>query len=328
MAGERIVLVGASAGGVKALQKLAAQLGPDFPAPVLAVQHIGSHPSILPSLLSRSGQLHARHAADGEIVRAGHIYVAPPDCHMLLEGERIRITRGPKENHARPAIDPLFRSAALSRGAEAIGVLLTGMLDDGTAGLQAIARRGGTVVVQDPADAEAPSMPASALRYTQPDHVVPLIALGALLRRLVAEPAGATPPADTRLVHENEIMFGKGRSMDHLPALGAPSTFVCPDCSGSLWRIEGADPPRFRCHTGHGYTLLSLVHAQGETADGAVWSALRALQEKEMLLRVLAEEAESGVAEKLERKAEEVAGHAKTLRALIEGLTPSGEPMQ
>src|SRR5688572_8991302 len=204
MASGRIVVVGSSAGGIRAWKSLAAQLGADFPAPILAVQHIGSHPSILPTLLARSGALPASHAIDGEVPRPGHIHVAPPDRHMLLEGDRIRLTRGAKENHTRPAIDPLFRSAAIARGADVIGVVLTGLLDDGTAGLQAIAQCGGTVVVQDPDDAEQASMPASALKYVRADHVVALDSVGPLLHRLAAEPPRPGRSAASRVVRENE----------------------------------------------------------------------------------------------------------------------------
>ena len=200
MANDRIVVVGSSSGGVRALQVLAAQLGPDFPAPILVVQHVGGYRSILPMLLTRNGSLPASHPEDGDLIRAGHILVAPPDRHMVLDEGRVRLLRTPKENHTRPAIDPLFRSAAISRGAAAIGVLLTGALDDGTAGLQAIARAGGTTVVQDPADAQAPSMPSSAIRYVAVNYVVTLASMGVLLRRLAGEPARAAQPSEARQV--------------------------------------------------------------------------------------------------------------------------------
>src|SRR5262249_52446716 len=159
----RIVVVGSSSGGVRALQNLAAQLPASFPAPILVVQHIGAHPSILPALLMRCGALPAEHVVDGEELSPGHIHVAPPDFHMYVEDAVVRLARGPKEHHTRPAIDPLFRSTAVAWGPATIGVLLTGLLNDGTPGLQAIKRCGGTTVVQDPAEAHAPSMPISAL---------------------------------------------------------------------------------------------------------------------------------------------------------------------
>jgi two-component system chemotaxis response regulator CheB len=288
------------------------------------VQHIGSHPSILPSLLMREGPLPASHAADGERIEAGRIYVAPPDRHMLVDGDVIRLSRGPKEHHARPAIDPLFRSAAVSRGAQVIGVVLTGLLDDGTAGLQSIKSRGGTAVIQDPADAERPSMPASALRYVDVDHSVPLAAMGALLRSLAQKKTTRAAPATPQIVHENEIMLGKGDFMKHLEAIGEPSTFVCPDCAGALWKITGTEPARFRCHTGHAYTLRSLQHAQSEGTNEALWSALRALQEKELLLKALAAapraDREAEESARLQDDAERTARHAEALRGLIETI--------
>lgn len=179
-----IIVMGASAGGVKAIFALAATLPRDFPAPILFVQHIGAHRSELSRLVSARGPNPAVTAADGDVPRPGTIYIAPPDQHMVLDGHVILLSRGPKENHARPAIDPLFRSAALSCGPRAIGVVLTGMLDDGSAGLRAIKDCGGTAVVQDPVDADVPDMPKNALACVEADHVVPLSALGPLLYEL------------------------------------------------------------------------------------------------------------------------------------------------
>jgi two-component system, chemotaxis family, protein-glutamate methylesterase/glutaminase len=325
MDSERIVVIGASAGGVRALQSLAPHLEPGFPAPILVVQHIGAHPSILPELLGREGSLPAMHGEDGAPIESGRICVAPPDHHMMVEGATIRLSRGAKEHHTRPAIDPLFRSAAVSWGPAVIGVVLTGLLDDGTAGLQAIKKCGGTVVVQDPADAEAPSMPRSALRYVEVDHCVSLAAMGRLLHALANTPAarceaGAYPP----FAHENELALGKGDFVKHLQAIGRPSTYTCPDCDGALWEIDGAEPPRFRCHTGHAYTLRTLYDAQAEATDGALWSALRALHEKELLLTVMADAHQASddpaQAARLRADAEELARHTAALRKLLESI--------
>jgi two-component system chemotaxis response regulator CheB len=322
MGSGRIVVIGASSGGVKALQKLAAGLAPGFPAPVLVVQHIGSYPSILPSLLMRNTGASASHAVDGEALRDGHIHVAPPDLHMLVEDGRIRLTHGPKENHARPAIDPLFRSAAVARGPDVIGVVLTGFLDDGTAGLQAIKRCGGTTVVQDPQDAQAPEMPRSALRYVEVDHVAPLGSMGDLLLSLAQRPSRATAAVPPELEHESDIALGKGNYMEHLEAIGNPSTFVCPDCNGALWEVRDAQPRRFRCHTGHGYTLKALQHTQSDVTDEALWNGYRALQERELLLAALADAAEAGEKGRLRAQAKIAGQHANELRALIERVPP------
>lgn len=332
----RVVVIGASAGGVHALQALAAALPADFAAALLVVLHVGSHPSILPRLMSRSGPLAATHASDGEPFQSGHIHIAPPDHHLLVDGARLRLSRGPKEHHARPAVDPLFRSAALALGPAVVGVVLTGRLDDGTAGLQAIKAAGGITVVQQPSDAVEPSMPASALRFVQVDHCVPLAALGGLLTTLVrgeAAPAaphvaaaGASAAASGAGIatHEQALMLSLGDPMQHLQAIATPSPFVCPDCSGGLWQIGGAQPPRYRCHTGHAFTLRTLLHAQGEATDEAVWGALRALQEQEMLLHTLLEQqrlqGDSADAARTEQLMRDAAHQADLLRKLLERM--------
>ncbi|MBI5277225.1 MAG: chemotaxis protein CheB [Burkholderiales bacterium] len=182
--GSQVVVIGASAGGVAALLEICAALPPFFPAPICVVQHVGSQPSMLPELMRHRGPNHAMHGAEGLKLATGTIYVAPPDQHMLLDGDRIRLAHGPKENHARPAIDPLFRSAALSWGPRVIGVILTGLMDDGSAGLADIRAGGGTTIVQDPTTAAEPEMPGSALRNVAVDHCVPLAAIPGLLARL------------------------------------------------------------------------------------------------------------------------------------------------
>ena len=324
MSARRLFVVGASVGGVRALQSLAAQLPADFPAAVLVVQHIGDYQSILPQILTRQGRLPARHATDAEPIAAGRIVVAPPDMHMIVTRTAIRVVRGPKENHARPAIDPLFRSAAMTWGRACVGVLLTGALDDGTVGLQAIKRCGGTAVVQDPDDAEAPSMPSSALHYVDVDHRVKLREMGELFVSLALADVSSAPVPAPDLAREEDIILGKGDFMENLKAIAKPSTFVCPDCEGSLWEISGSEPKRFRCHTGHGYTLRSLYNAQADGTGEALWGALRALQEKEMLLRALAEGRGGDAAEvaRLAEEADEVAAHAEAMRRFIERVPP------
>ena len=192
MSGNRIFVIGASAGGVEALQVLAAGLPQDFPAPVLVVLHIGRHQSILPEILGRIGPLGATRAEHKQALEPGHIHIAPPDRHMIVEGGRILLTHGPKEHHARPAIDPLFRSAALEYGPRAVGAILTGWGEDGTAGLQAIKRRGGYAIVQDPGTARTSGMPFSALKYAAIDQCVRIEEMAPLLARLAFEPLTGT----------------------------------------------------------------------------------------------------------------------------------------
>jgi two-component system, chemotaxis family, protein-glutamate methylesterase/glutaminase len=318
-----IVVVGASAGGVRALCSLVAQLPAGFPAAVCVVLHVGARPSNLPDLLGASGPLPAEHAESGERLQPGRVYVAPPDHHLMLSDSTLVLTRGPREHHTRPAVDPLFRSAALSEGPRVIGVLLTGRLDDGTAGLQAIKECGGVAVVQEPSDAEEPSMPMSALQTVAVDHCVPLQRMGELLVQLVQQPAPAlpaTPPA--RLVHEHASGFGGENVMEEMRAMGSPSTLVCPDCKGSLWEVTGSRPPRYRCHTGHAYSLRSLAATQAEKTEDALWSAIRALHEKELLLRKVAaldrSVGDDEHAARTEEEAEEIAAQMEALRRLVQ----------
>ena len=316
-----IVVIGASAGGLRVLLDLASALPAGLPAAVLMVLHVGAHRSVLPELLSKRGAIRAIHPVHGQPLLPGTIYVAPPDHHMMVENDLIQVQRGAKEHHARPAIDPLFRAAALAYGPRVIGVVLSGRLDDGTAGLQAIKRCGGLAVVQEPADAEHPDMPASALDNVAVDFCVPRERLAETLLALVNQPAGPWPAAPAQIACEQAISIGVGNPMEHLNTIGKPSCFACPDCDGVLWEIEASRPKRYRCHTGHGYSLRSLVHTQQMATDHALWAAIRALQDREKLLRTLAE-AGDRAAEDLEvaalvAEAERVARHSVELQRLV-----------
>ncbi len=279
-----VIVIGASAGGVSALSTLVSQLPSTFPAPILVVLHVGSHRSILPEILSARGPLPAAHAKHEEALVAGRVYVAPPNRHLLIENGHVRLTKGPKEHFTRPAIDPLFVSAALTYGPAAVGVILTGTMDDGTAGLQAIKACGGLAVVQDPQDALEPSMPCSALKHVQIDHCGPIDGMADVLGALIVSTSEMSPEKPPHLLHEQALALAQGDPMEHLSAIASPSTFVCPDCSGSLWQLDKTSPIRSRCHTGHAYTLKTLQHALKETADQALWKAVRALQEQSILL--------------------------------------------
>lgn len=290
-----IIVIGASAGGVEAVRSLMGALPADFPAAVFVVLHIGAHKSELPWLLNQQGPLWAVHPKDGDPIQPGQIYVAPPDHHMLVEPGHIRLTKGPRENWARPAIDPLFRSAARSYGADVIGVVLTGGLNDGTAGLYEIEQAGGTTVVQDPADAVNPSMPRSALEHVAVDHCLTLAELPSLLIRVVAG-RGANVhldrahPADITL-HEFKPQRAKpqGREMTAEYKLDQPIAVTCPDCGGALRRTELGTLTRFGCHIGHVYTAEVMVAAQFAAMEGYLGAAMRSLSERGELCRQLAE---------------------------------------
>jgi two-component system chemotaxis response regulator CheB len=247
---------------------------------------------MIPEILSARGPLTAAHAEDGERPEAGRIYVARPDCHLLIDRERrLRLGRGPKENLFRPAVDPLFRSAAAAFGSRAGGVLLSGGLDDGVAGLAAIWRRRGAVIVQAPQDAAVASMPLAALRAFDPDRVLPAGAIAAAMIEFAEShtaPAGRAPAMKDDLSRENRFAMGADSDLDDIAAMGEPSLFTCPECHGAMVRLLDV-VPRFRCHTGHAFTLETLLAAQQEHVESSLWAAVRALEEQAALQRHFAE---------------------------------------
>lgn len=325
-----IVVIGTSTGGLEALRLLVAGLPSGFAPAVLIVMHIGSHDTILPSLLARTSILPIRQACHGDLVEAGRILVAPPDFHLTLvrrDGEcRVVLARTAKENHTRPAIDPLFRAAAAAFGQRAIGVILTGALDDGTAGLAAIKACGGAAVVQDPAEAMVPDMPSSAIDNVAVDHVLKLVEIPPLLVRLAETnmqhlpPAGAPNDVPRWVELENKFAV-EGVEMQSLDQLANPSTYTCPDCHGTLWELHDQRPRRFRCHTGHAYTERNLIALQGVLVEDAIWSAMRALQEKEMLLHRMADEAlqngQTAASDDYSAQARQARRSAEVLRGLV-----------
>ena len=293
MANHNILAVGASAGGLGALKQLAAGFPSDLPAAVLFVMHLrGDARSALADIIDRAGPLRATFAHDRERLEAGSIYIAPPDRHLLLDDGHLRLGAGPRENNSRPAIDPMFRSAAICCGPRTVGVVLTGYLNDGASGLRAIKRCGGTTVVQDPQDAAYPDMPRNALAQGDADHVVALNEMPALLQKLVRAPARRLIeiPEDIRI--EVDAAAGHG-DMETLDRLGKRSVLSCPDCHGALWELEDGELIRYRCHIGHAYTAEALDLAQGDDLGRALESALRALEERVRLLRRLQEQAHS-----------------------------------
>lgn len=319
-----LIVIGASTGGIEALKQLVSRLPVDFPAAVLIVLHIGAHESILPALLSAVSKLPVRHAQDNDAILEGAVLIAPPDHHLVVENDCVRVLRGAKENFSRPAIDPLFRSAAINHRERVIGVVLTGNLDDGTIGLQAIKAYGGTAVVQDPNEAIAPSMPRSAMTYVEIDFCLPVDRIAETLCELVIQdkadvPEGVLPRAAEV---EYRLNLNEMLSMEEMENIGTPSGLTCPECHGALWQVDGAAPMRFRCHTGHGFTAASLNAEQDRTIEEAIWSAVRALHEKEaLLLRTAKHAAESErqhAADEHVASAHLAAGHAKVLRKLLE----------
>jgi two-component system chemotaxis response regulator CheB len=335
MPGHDIIVVGASAGGVEALVKLVGQLPVRLPASLFLVLHIPPHsPSLLPGILSRSGPLAANHPEDGEEISQRHIYIAPPDYHMLTEQGRIKLSHGPKENLHRPAIDPLFRSAAYNYGPRVVGVILTGALDDGTAGLMAIKQRGGVAVIQDLADALYPGMPASALEHVQVDCCLPLTEIGTALVQLANQQAkgeGAYPVSDDM---EQEMKYAEIGDEDTLASderIGAPSAFSCPDCGGVLWEAHSGGPLRFRCRVGHTFSIESILAAQSEQLETALWRALKTLEESASLSQRLAHQARDHgrdwLARNFEQKARTATQRAMTIRQVLKKEEPDLPPV-
>lgn len=284
-----IVVIGASAGGVTALKELVGSLPAGFEAAVFVVQHLSPHsPSLLPQILNTASPLRAGHPRDGALIEAGRIYVAPPDHHLLLEDGRVLVKKGPKENRFRPSVDALFRSAAYTYGPRVIGVVLTGMLNDGTSGMWSIKRLGGLGVIQQPDEALYPSMPASVLEYVEVDHQVPVGEMGPLLTRLVQEPApdarALSPEEDERMQTEVKIAAQKNAFDMGILEMGAPTALTCPECHGALVQLKEGKLIRYRCHTGHSFTASSLLAEVTRAVEESLWSVTRGLEETVMLL--------------------------------------------
>ncbi|HEX5727292.1 MAG TPA: chemotaxis protein CheB [Longimicrobiaceae bacterium] len=291
MTGHGIFVLGASAGGVEALAELVEGLPPDFPGSLFIVVHFPAYASSsLPNILSRRGPLRAVHPADGEEIRPGVIYVAPPDHHLLVKPGQVRLARGPRENGHRPAIDPLFRTAARAYGPRVVGVVLTGNLDDGTAGLSAVHRMGGVAVVQAPDDAQHPGMPSSALANVPVDHVLPLRGIAPLLVRLAGEAVAGgeegTVPDELEIEADIAELDPLALQGDDRP--GDPAGFTCPECHGPLWEIREGELVRYRCRVGHAYGAETLLAEQGGAVESALWTALQALKQRAALARQMA----------------------------------------
>lgn len=293
MAVHRIIAIGGSAGSVRVIREICAALPADFPAAILVAVHIGSgRQNLLADILDSDGPLAVATARDGVILQAGQIYVAPSDHHLLLDGQVIRLGRGPRENMARPAIDPLFRSIGLSAGSGAIGVLLSGMLNDGASGLADLKRCGGITVVQSPLDSVEGEMPRSALLASDVDYRAPSRDLADLLVRLVDEEAGPTPDPSASISLEVAIAMGRPSDTPTLSEIADPVALNCPGCGGTLSQIRRT-PLRFRCQVGHGYTAEALAEQQEGSVDEAMRIAMRVIGERAVLMEKMAGDANS-----------------------------------
>ncbi|WP_313887934.1 chemotaxis protein CheB [Lentzea alba] len=316
-----LVVVGASAGGVEALRTLVGALPEDLPAAVVVVLHMpAGGSSALPAILSRSGPLPALAVQDGAELRSGHIHVARPDYHVVVQDGVLRLSRGPTENGHRPAVNVLFRSAALAKGPSVIGVVLSGALDDGTSGMAAIKSRGGVTVVQEPGDALYPGMPESVLQHVEVDHTLPVARIGPLLADIAGESAIQVTIAPVPEALRMEVAVSRddaGAEFGEIPAIGSPTTYTCPDCAGSLLEIPG-NGVQYRCLVGHGWTADALMEAYGGTLERAMWTALRTLDQKASLTHRMANVSRDAgrdlVADRYSRQEEEALAAANVLR--------------
>lgn len=326
MAKRNIIVVGASAGGFEALKVLARDLPADFEASIFIVWHMPADVrGVLPEALNRHGAIKAVHAYDKEPIEINRIYVAPPDRHMLVEDGHVRVTKGPKENRFRPAVDPLFRSAAHSHRRRVIGVILSGALDDGTSGLWTVKHYGGVAVVQDPREAEVPSMPENALREVEVDHVVPIDGMAELLVRLSGESVDDASEVDMgdkdQIGTEVRIAEQDNAFESGIMGFGPLSPFTCPDCHGVLTELRDGKRPRYRCHTGHAFSSDSLLATVTENIEESMWSSIRGIEESIMLLnhmgQHLSDEHQTELAMLYFRKAREARERVEMVRQAV-----------
>jgi two-component system, chemotaxis family, protein-glutamate methylesterase/glutaminase len=324
-----VVVVGASAGGVEALVELVRSLPPTFPHAVLVVLHVSpTGTSMLPAILARACMLPVLSPADGEPLRAGHVYVAPPDMHLVVEDSVLRLSQAPRENGHRPAIDPTMRTASAAYGDATVGIVLSGARDDGTAGLMAIKAGGGTAIVQDPDEALYPAMPLSALAHLTPDAVLPIGAMATwILKHAPHNGAREDTPAMAAEGNAADRLRPIAGGQDAPPrsATGEGTRFTCPDCGGVLFERHEGDLERFECSVGHVFSIESLSNAQAEALENALWAAVRALEDRAAMLQRLAGRSRGNdhirSAEAFERRAGEAVDRARTIREAIEGTS-------
>ncbi|TGE28259.1 chemotaxis protein CheB [Hymenobacter metallicola] len=315
-----------------ALTRLVAQLPATLPAAVLVVQHLSPDSTGQPLVdrLSEHTALHCQLARNLAPLQAGSLYLAPPDRHLLVKDQQLLVTKGPRENNFRPAADSLFRSAAVAYGPNVVGVVLTGMLHDGTAGLDYIKRCGGTALVQDPSEAEFPSMPESAMRNVAVDYILPIHMMGRVLTELVGAPP--TPPGSALIPEDLQMEAAIAERVvgttDEVNRLGQQVPLTCPDCGGALWELKHGSLLRYRCHTGHAFTADALLEKTQESMEETLWVALRMMEERKNLLTSMASHGAGPWNVQQAEKLEEIKQHINRLREFLlnGGLTAQPAP--
>lgn len=317
---EQVVVVGTSAGGLEALVSLIKQLPADFPAPILVVMHLSAdvNGNFLLDAIQNNGQLPCKHAQDKEVLSAGQVYLAPSDHHLMVGSKgNILVTKGAQENRSRPGIDPLFRSAAVAFQNRVTGILLTGYLDDGTAGLMAIQRCGGICIIQDPDDATYPEMPKNALNQVVPDYCVSIVEMGSILAQLMSRELGKVKVVPEDISREAKIAERVLSDLPSVNSLGDQVPFNCPGCGGVLWKIGEGPLLRYRCHTGHAYTAQVLLAEQTLKIEETMWIALRMFEERRNLLVTMAKEKTGSAAKVAAERADHSQVHIDRIRSIL-----------
>ena len=315
-----IIVVGTGEGGLETLDALIGQLPTDLAAAILIVQHLTPDNSgeALTRRLGRHKAFDAKLAREGERLTPGRIYIAPPDSHLLLKADKVLVRKGARENRSRPGVDPLFRSAAVAYGSRVIGVVLTGLQDDGAAGLIAVKRCGGVTVVQDPKDAAYSAMPQHALDRVDVDYCVPIADMGQLLATLVAKPPGKATHVASDIRTEAEIAERVLSDVAQVEGLGAQVPYNCPNCGGVLWEMDRPDTKRYRCHTGHSFTAPALLASQSEKIEEMLWISLRMFEERKNLLNSMGKTAVGRTLKSANRQSvKETQGHIERIRGML-----------
>lgn len=287
-----IVVAGTSAGGLPALKQLVGSLSIDTDVAYIIVMHLSSNPvsNVLHEGIQKQTKLTVRIAEDGMPIEKNHVYIAPHNTHLIVKKGLLKLGYGPRENRWRPSIDALFRSAAVAYNAHTIGIVLTGLLNDGVSGLKAIQRCGGTTMIQDPDEAAFPDMPMNVLEQMDVDHNVRIAAMNDIIQQVIQRDIPAvTPPESLQL--EAQISEKTAIGSDVVGKLGPQTTLACPDCGGSLWEVRDENVTHYRCHIGHSYTEQDLLLKQSESLEMALWIAVRITEEKRNLLAKLREQA-------------------------------------
>jgi len=324
-----MIVLGASAGGLRAMAPILAALPTEIPAAVMVILHTSrsDDSNILLARLQRNSSLPCHLAGDEMPLRAGHLYVAPADYHTVVKDDRFLLGKGPPEGRWRPSIDTTMRSAAVAFDSRCIGIILTGMLDDGTVGMEAVKRCGGYTIIQDPNEADYPAMPLSVLQRVQPDATLPVAAIPqAILDYISTNPKQTPVPDDLRF--ETGLNERVATRIENLAVIGNRSLFSCPDCGGGLWEMKAGDLQRYRCHIGHTYTDRELLEEQKQHTESVLWVALRTMEEKHALLNTIAtKENDQGLtvlAKEHRLRADELSAYIVRLKEMIFGLQENG----